>query len=177
MQLASIAANPSYSDKTRTQIVQARVGQGAFRRAVLARERACRVTGIANPDYLVASHIKPWVNCEGVEHLDGDNGLMLAPHVDHLFDTGRISFENDGRIKLAPLLDRTVLRAWGISETANVGQFSQGQTHYLAYHRLHVFMRPSRQQRKLVGDEDFQDGDADPLAGFIAQSNPECPVD
>jgi hypothetical protein len=176
VQLASIAANPNYSAKTRAQIVQSRIGQGAFRRAVLAREQSCRLTGITNPDYLVASHIKPWVNCERLEHLDGDNGLMLAPHVDHLFDTGRISFENDGRIKLAPLLDREVLSAWGISETANVGPFSKGQAHYLAYHRLHVFMCPrSRQQRNLVGDQDLQDGSVDPSAALITKINSECP--
>ena len=30
--------------------------------------------------------VKPWKDSTDYEKLDGDNGLLLAPHVDHLFD-------------------------------------------------------------------------------------------
>jgi hypothetical protein len=60
-------------------------------------EHACRITGVNRPEHLIASHCKPWRDCESHdERLDGENGLLLTPTVDHLFDRGFISFENDG---------------------------------------------------------------------------------
>lgn len=148
-----IASSPAYTPKMKAQLGQARIGQGQFRKAVLTREPACRVTGITQPPYLVASHIKPWAVCVGDEHLDGANGLMLAPHVDHLFDTGRISFTDSGDLLLAPTLDPAILKAWDIDEKLNVGPFSTDQTRYLAYHRQFVLGQPRpRRQRNLVGD-------------------------
>lgn len=151
--LKRIKADPKYDSVTRTQLVRARVGQGWFRDAVLSREPACRVTGITQPRCLVASHIKPWAVCADGEHLDDANGLMLAPHIDHLFDTGLISFTDDGQLLAAPALDRAVLHAWHIDERANVGMFAPDQALYLAYHRRYVLGQPGpRRQRNLVGD-------------------------
>lgn len=148
-----IESSRAYSPKMRAQLRQARIGQGRFRTAVLAREPHCRVTGTMRAGYLVASHIKPWAVCTGNEHLDGANGLMLAPHVDHLFDTGLISFEDNGDLVLAPSLDPQVLQAWDIDAGANVGPFAPDQARYLAYHRQHVLGQPRpRRQRNLVGD-------------------------
>jgi hypothetical protein len=151
--LQRIASSPAYTPTMRAQLGQARVGQGRFRTAVLARESRCRVTDTMQARYLVASHIKPWAVCAGDEHLDGANGLMLAPHVDHLFDTGLISFEDNGDLVLAPSLDPKVLQAWHIDAGANVGPFAPDQARYLAYHRQHVLGQPRpRRQRNLVGD-------------------------
>lgn len=153
--LKRIKADPTYDSVTRTQLVCARIGQGRFRDGVLAREQACRVTGITQSQCLVASHIKPWAVCEDGEHLDAANGLMLAPHVDHLFDTGLISFTDEGRMIVAPALDPSVLQAWHIAPDANVGQFAPDQAHYMAYHRLYVLGQPRpRRQRNVVGDAD-----------------------
>jgi hypothetical protein len=151
--LAQLRGNVDLDARRRAQLVQARVGQGVFRAAVLARERACHLTGVSRPSCLVASHIKPWAICAEGEHLDGANGLMLAPHVDHLFDTGMISCEDNGDLVLAPSFDRQILHAWHIDAGANVGPFALDQTRYLAYHRQHVLGQPRpRRQRNLVGD-------------------------
>lgn len=151
--LSRIQINSIYGRTTRAQIINARVGQGIFRTSVLAREPVCRMTGIAAPSCLVASHIKPWAACVDGEHLDSANGLMLAPHVDHLFDTGRISFTDDGQIMVAPSLDRQILHAWHLNENANVGLFDTDQACYLAYHRRYVFGRSrQRSRRNLVGE-------------------------
>jgi HNH endonuclease len=74
------------------QLIKARRGQGIFRSNVRLNEKCCRVTGTADPKHLRASHIKPWRICTDDEKLDGCNGLLLAPHVDHLFDRGYIGF-------------------------------------------------------------------------------------
>lgn len=120
------------------QLVKARRGQGVFRENVESRELRCRVTGITNPRYLRAGHIKPWRISDDAEKIDGDNGLMLAPHVDHLFDQGMISFENDGTLIVSRKSDITVLEAWGIPMQLNVGPFTPQQCGYLEYHRKNV---------------------------------------
>src|SRR3546814_3413344 len=50
---------------------------------------------------LRASHIKPWSKCaSGDERVDGNNGLLLSPTADHLFDRGWITFEDDGALEI-----------------------------------------------------------------------------
>jgi putative restriction endonuclease len=88
---------------------------------------------------LRASHIKPWSQSTDEEKLDGCNGILLAPHVDHLFDRGFISFSNDGGILIAKELDKNVLRAWGLESKSNVGTFNERQKVFLEFHRKHVF--------------------------------------
>lgn len=103
-------------------------------------ERGCRVTGIMDRAHLRASHIKPWHASSDTERLDGANGLLLAPHVDHLFDRGFISFEDDGRVLVSVRLHSGVLAAWAIQSSCNVGVFAERQRYYLAYHRANVFL-------------------------------------
>ena len=138
----AIQQDPGLDVTTKEQIVLARHGQGLFRRRVLERERACRLTKITNPDLLVASHIKPWRACAtAVERLDGANGLALAPHVDRLFDRGLISFEDDGRILLSPQLDMTDLERLGLKEACDraCDPFHQSHAPFLHYHRESVY--------------------------------------
>jgi len=78
-QHSSSAAPPAF----REQLVGARRGQGVFRSNVLLREGACRVTGVDEPRHLKARHIKPWRHASDAERLDGANGLLLSPHIDH----------------------------------------------------------------------------------------------
>ncbi|RQR29570.1 HNH endonuclease [Burkholderia sp. Bp9143] len=108
---------------------------------MLSVEHRCRVTGITDKTHLIASHIKPWRLCERDEHWDGNNGLLLAPHVDHLFDKGRISFADDGTMLISRFQDRSIMRAWGLPEVVNVGGFNAGQRRYLEIHREVIFER------------------------------------
>lgn len=123
----------------REQLVLARRGQGVFKANVRNLERGCRITGVSDPTHLRASHIKPWAKCNNSERLDGANGLLLAPHVDHLFDRGLISFCDSGELLTSSVVDPSVLAAWHIPHQVNVGQFGATQTQYLAWHREHVF--------------------------------------
>ncbi|MNR11928.1 hypothetical protein D3C85_1282510 [compost metagenome] len=125
---------------------QARVGQGAYRREVLLIEPRCRLTSVSDPNFLVASHIKPWKDCSNAERLDSHNGLMLAPHVDRLFDKGWISFADNGDLLVQPEAVETV-RAWNLPEVVNVGPFSTRKARYLAFHREEIFGR-----RALLGN-------------------------
>ncbi len=83
--------------------------------------------------------MKPWRQCTEPERICGHNGLLLAPHIDHLFDGGWISFSNDGALLISRSLSPDILAAWRISDQLNVGAFSLEQSEFLAYHRTYVF--------------------------------------
>jgi hypothetical protein len=121
------------------QLVKSRRGQGQFRHNVLLREPRCRVTGISDPIHLRASHIKPWSKSNDQEKIDGNNGLMLAPHIDHLFDSGWISFSDEGALLGSPKCPSEIFAAFGVSHSQNVGVFSIEQKEYLAFHRENIF--------------------------------------
>jgi predicted restriction endonuclease len=121
------------------QLVKSRRGQGIFKANVRLIETACRVTGVSNIKHLRASHIKPWSQSDDKEKLDGFNGLLLSPHVDHLFDKGFITFENNGNLFISKLLSFKVLAQWNIEKVRNVGNFTEEQQHYLNFHREKVF--------------------------------------
>ena len=122
------------------RLVNSRCGQGVFRSNLEQIEKRCRVTGISDPGHLRASHIKPWAKSSDQEKLDGYNGLLLAPHVDHLFDRGYISFADDGAMLVSPKLDGEVLKRWGIDPDKNYGPFRAEQKVYLKYHREERFL-------------------------------------
>lgn len=84
-----IQQDKSIEDTVREQLIAARLGQGTFRKNCLMLYPACPVTGTTFAPLLRASHIKPWPACEnGNERLDPFNGIILAAHIDILFDQG-----------------------------------------------------------------------------------------
>ena len=132
------AADIPSTDKV--QLIVARRGQGKFRDNVLVLEPKCRITKVQDPRCLIASHIKPWSQSTNMERLNGNNGLMLAPHVDRLFDEGLISFTDFGDLLISPKCPTDALNAWGIAPICNVGPFRAQQRPFLAFHRkLHGF--------------------------------------
>jgi hypothetical protein len=82
------------------QQIEARLGQGRFRQAVVETwgigER-CALTETAVRAVLTASHIIPWAEDEGLR-LEGTNGVLLCAHVDRLFDRHLVSFDTDGKL-------------------------------------------------------------------------------
>ena len=139
----SVWNDASISETTRKQLIAARRGQGVFRERVFGFERRCRVTHVVEPALLIASHIKPWSASSPTERLDGNNGLMLSPHFDRLFDRGFMSFTDSGEILLAQNLSSDVLEKWHLGTYRNVGAFTSLQKTYLEYHRDQVFERKS----------------------------------
>ena len=125
----------------RRQLGLARVGQGLFRNRVAQLESACRITGVQTQRHLVASHMKPWKSSNDQERLDGANGLLLSPHVDHLFDRGFLTFENSGESVLSSATPSEVVSKWRLREQRIVRPFRAKQLKYLEYHRESVFER------------------------------------
>ncbi len=129
------------NETEKLQLVKSRRGQGIYRQNLEGFEKACRVTGVVSKRHLRASHIKPWRASTTFEKLDGNNGLLLSPHIDHLFDQGFISFADDGSLLVSLKADVDTLILWGIEPESNCGQFRTEQLPYLAFHREFVFKR------------------------------------
>jgi hypothetical protein len=158
---AAIDSDATIPRTERSALVQARRGQGLFRDNVRSIEHACRITRVARMEHLIASHIQPWRDSTNEQRLDGENGLLLTPTVDHLFDKGFISFENTGQLIVSPVADPLSLKRMGIDRDArvNVGTFSHGQRQYLEFHRENV-LRMARGLGKASADaEDSADAD------------------
>jgi hypothetical protein len=136
------AALPRTTEAER--LVVQRVGQSVFRAGLLDYwEGRCAVTGLAVPELLRASHIKPWADCTSdAERLDVFNGLLLAPHLDALFDCGFITVADDGAVIVASALGETDRRLLGLAFSLGVSGLAQGHRTYLLWHREKVFRSP-----------------------------------
>jgi hypothetical protein len=139
----SIEADITIPETQRQAVIQARRGQGIFRQRVSIVERRCRITGVSNPEHLRASHCKPWRDSSNEERLDGENGLLLTPSIDHLFDRGFIGFDSSGELLISLVADRKSLERMGVQtqERLNVGAFAEGQRRYLDWHQEYVFLQ------------------------------------
>lgn len=130
------------SQTEKEMLIQARIGQGIFRENLIKRYKACIITGIADRRLLIASHIKPWRCADNNERLSPENGLLLSPLYDKLFDTGLISFDRDTRIMISPSLTEAEIKRIGIdTEKAYITAPSTELLHNMEYHRDVVFLK------------------------------------
>jgi HNH endonuclease len=138
-----ILQNTTLAETTRKALIKARIGEGLFRRNVASIEYRCRVTGVTYPTHLFASHIKPWRESTNDERLNGENGLLLTPSIDHLFDRGFISFEDNGELMISDVAHKESVRRMGVDteRVVRVGKFSEQQRFFLAHHRRSVFLQ------------------------------------
>jgi putative restriction endonuclease len=141
-----VESDESVSETDRQAIVRARRGQGLFKQRVMKIEARCRVTLVDNISHLLASHCKPWRDSSNEERLNGENGLLLTPSIDHLFDRGFIGFEDSGDLIISPVAHRPSLQKMGVetNRSINVGPFTEGQREFLDYHRNAVLLQMAR---------------------------------
>ena len=80
------------------------------------------------------------------ERLNGENGLLLTPSIDHLFDRGFIGFEDSGDLIVSPVAHKPSLQRMGVEtqRVVNVGGFTEGQRRFLDFHRNAVLLRAVR---------------------------------
>ena len=141
-----LVTDSTVSETERLAIILARNGQGLFKSRVSKIESRCRITGVENPVHLVASHCKPWRDSNNDERLNGENGLLLTPSIDHLFDRGFIGFEDNGKLIISPVAHRPSLQRMGIDTVGvvDVGGFTSGQKQFLDFHRNAVLLQAIR---------------------------------
>ncbi len=141
-----LANDTTVPETQRLAIIRARNGQGLFKERVAKIETRCRITGVENPVHLIASHCKPWRDATNEERLNGENGLLLTPSIDHLFDRGFIGFEDNGKLIISPVAHRPSLERMGIDtgKVVKVGGFTSGQKQFLDFHRNAVLLQSDR---------------------------------
>ena len=108
-----------------------RIGQDIFRQALLEYwSGRCPMTGITDPALLRASHIVPWAECESDSlRLDVHNGLLLSALWDAAFDSGLVSFADDGTVLLGPSLSRDAGVALGLLAGSTLRLYGLTQAH------------------------------------------------
>jgi hypothetical protein len=120
----------------RSGLVTSRVGQGAYRKRIIHRwEYKCAVTNFNKLDILIASHIVPWSKATDHERLDVNNGLLLSPTYDALFDKHLVTFDNNGKIILSDKIEFSAYQKIGITGKEKIDGLSEYNHHYLQKHQ------------------------------------------
>lgn len=120
---------------TREQLINARLGQGGFRQALMEIwDAKCALTALDVEAVLKASHIKAWRDSDDSERLDPHNGLLLAANVDALFDRYLISFDDDGALVVRSTIAKQSLEKIGLRSGDTIA-LKAGNRAYLAAHR------------------------------------------
>ncbi|MCK9477175.1 MAG: HNH endonuclease [Candidatus Muirbacterium halophilum] len=124
-----------------------RVNQGLFRKKLIKGRInkgtvKCDLCEIDIQELLNASHIKPWSESNGEEKLDINNGLLLCPIHDALFDKGFISFEDDGKIVISKKIEQDKYKNFSIKADMNLKKTNSSIVKYLKWHRENLFIKP-----------------------------------
>lgn len=127
-------------DTEKEMLIKARVGQGIFRKNLIEKYEKCIITGIDEAKLLLASHIKPWCYSNNVERLSVENGLLLSPLYDSLFDKGLITFDDDMRILISNKLSAKNIAIINIDTSKKyIEKPSDEMLNYMKYHRKNIF--------------------------------------
>jgi hypothetical protein len=136
---AALAEAPDLSKEaptTRKALVDARLGQGTYRRKMLLWwDGACALTGCTVAAALVASHAVSWKHSSNAQRLDHFNGLPLLATLDRLFDSGLIGFTDSGRLVYSPLLTEADRTAVGLAAGMRLRKVDPRHLPYLEAHR------------------------------------------
>jgi hypothetical protein len=101
------------------------------------KDTKCMVEKLAYP-VLIASHIKPFINCDDNEAYDVNNGILLSRNIDSLFDLGYITFSNTGQIISSSQL-ATDVKIYIEKYSLDHILINDARINYLEYHRTTVF--------------------------------------
>jgi hypothetical protein len=123
------------NETERKGLVVSRVGQGYYRQQLIEKWKGqCPVTGISIKSILISSHIVPWSESNDMEKLDVDNGILLSPNVDSLFDGHLITFNDDGSIVISKSIPKNHIDILGLSKSIHIS-VTDGMIPYLKKHR------------------------------------------
>ncbi len=140
-QINEIETCSTIDETIKEQIIQARKGQGKYRELILEKfHNTCAVTGVNDTRILIASHIKPWTDSSNYERVNRENGILLSPTFDKLFDKGFISFKNNGQILLSDYFDERNFKRLNINDSLICKLYITNEMKvFLDYHRDIVF--------------------------------------
>ena len=123
-----------------------RIGQELLRKQLLGLyKNTCMLTEISNLELLRVSHIKPWKDCEDKsEKLDVNNCFLLSALWDLAFDSGLITFKDNGQLQLSSKLNESS-KEYLRHQSPLV--LNEEQRKYLSWHRMHVFQKTKKKSK------------------------------
>lgn len=124
------------------RLVKSRVGQNKFRLKVIeACNGICAFTKVDDTSLMNAGHIKPWAISNDEEKLDPNNGLLFTLTFDRLFNNGYISFTDERKLILSPLVSKKNAKLLGLVEGTiiPIPLIKGKRKNYMEYHRDVVF--------------------------------------
>ena len=134
-----------FTGETRKALVNQRLNQSFFRRAVLASYGGtCCISGLSETNLLIASHIKPW-SIDKENRLNPSNGLLLSAIHDKAFDKGLMTLSSEFEIMLSQKLRDTasefLKRVFLDFEGKKIRKPERfiPRADFLEYHRSHIF--------------------------------------
>ncbi len=129
------------SSKKKDTLIQARIGQGEYRRKLIEDCQFCPFTLINDERLLIASHIKPWAVSSDKEKIDYKNGFALSPTFDKLFDSGFMTFYDDKTIDVSCWISPMNQKRLNIYSGMKIPklQIDEDRARYLVYHRENVY--------------------------------------
>ena len=118
--------------------IQHRIGQSIFRKNLIEQFETCKCRvkncKINKVEYLIASHILEWKLSDENQKTDPNNGFLLCPIHDFLFDEHLISFDDDGKILISENVPEEFYDEFNISKEICVDLLEENKI-YLELHR------------------------------------------
>ena len=140
-ELSDIMSNNVFKNIEETEqliYTKARIGHSKLKKMLVEKYGCCKICGLSDARFLIASHIKPWSQSTNYERLDFNNILLLCPHHDAVFDKGYITFDRDGVIMISSELTTETRALLNLNTNQKIG-FTHIQRKYLSWHRENVF--------------------------------------
>lgn len=122
------------SETEKEQLVKTRIGHSELKELLVKKECKCRICGVSDKRFLIASHIKRWTESNDKERVDVNNAFLLCPDHDWLFDKFYISFDDEGNIILAENIDKETYNKLKITNMDRVILNDENKK-YLKWHR------------------------------------------
>lgn len=139
--LSIIAEVSNLNEVTETEksiVIKSRIGHGELKKEILKEQGCCKICGLADRRFLIASHIKPWSKSNDQERLDLNNVLLLCPHHDSVFDKGYITFDREGQILISSELTLETRALLNLNPENKI-ELTCKQSEYIQWHRENVF--------------------------------------
>lgn len=140
-QLLDIITDDNFDNLEETEkstYMKARLGHSKLKQKLIEKEKCCKVCGLSDTRFLIASHIKPWSKSNNHERLDLNNVLLLCPHHDAAFDKGYITFDQDGMILISSELTLETRALLNLNPKRKV-ELTDKQSEYILWHRENIF--------------------------------------
>lgn len=115
--------------------------------------RTCSFEGceVSNKkEFMVASHIKPWAECKDYEEASNyENGLLLCPNHDKLFDSGMITIDDQGNILSVFKNYLDISTILNDSSRVYLDLMTEARKDFFKYHRDHIFKNTTYSKSRL----------------------------